>query len=407
MLQKIISGFHLALNNIRANFFRTVLSILGIVIGVASLVAILSLIDGLEQYAREQITLTTSLKAIMIKTESMKVINGVRVPKDSVSILDYNSIGQLSGTIHYPATFDLYTRHAGEVTLVNEVEIKSAAMITASSNLKRAPELLEGVKFTQADVERGSPVALVNEAFAREILAGGDLEKIVGKKIVLYGNLVEIIGVFANRLSKTSEIFCPISLLPVPDLRKNPPTCIIEAENIEDVADLKHEVNGWLQQRYKDPSDFVVLSNDMRVAQATKGFGLFRVVMGLIVGISVLVGGIGVMNVLLISVTERTVEIGIRKAVGANKRDIVWQFLSESVTISTFGSFLGLVVGILSTMVMAPVIHAVTGISFPIAYTLDTFLTVAILAIVTGIVFGTYPAIRAARLDPVEAIRRE
>jgi putative ABC transport system permease protein len=172
------------------------------------------------------------------------------------------------------------------------------------------------------------------------------------------------------------------------------------------VAAVKEEVSGWLKQQFKDPSAFVISSNDMRVEQATKGFGLFRLVMGLIVGISVLVGGIGVMNVLLISVTERTVEIGIRKAVGANKRDIVWQFLSESVTISTFGSLLGLAVGILSTAVIGPVIHVITGISFPVAYTLNTFLTVVILAIVTGIVFGTYPAIRAARLDPVEAIRR-
>ncbi|SFC33878.1 ABC transporter permease [Spirosoma endophyticum] len=138
-----------------------------------------------------------------------------------------------------------------------------------------------------------------------------------------------------------------------------------------------------------------------------KGFLLFRLIMGMIVGISVLVGGIGVMNVLLISVTERTVEIGIRKALGAKKRDILWQFLSESITISTFGSVLGLALGLLSTMAVVPIVKALTDIPFQMAYTWNTFSIILVIAMLIGVIFGTYPAMRAARLDPVEAIRRE
>jgi putative ABC transport system permease protein len=113
------------------------------------------------------------------------------------------------------------------------------------------------------------------------------------------------------------------------------------------------------------------------------------------------------MNVLLISVTERTAEIGVRKAVGANKRDIILQFLSESITISLFGSLLGLVLGILGTMAIVPIVKSMTGVPFQAAYTLNTLMIISILSVVVGIVFGTYPAMRAARLDPVEAIRRE
>ena len=113
------------------------------------------------------------------------------------------------------------------------------------------------------------------------------------------------------------------------------------------------------------------------------------------------------MNVLLISVTQRTAEIGVRKAVGATRKDIIFLFLAESITVSAFGSFVGLIVGILGTMVSIPVINAITKIPFRAAYTLDTLLIISTIAIFIGILFGTYPALRASRLDPVEAIRRE
>src|SRR6185436_9745937 len=102
--------------------------------------------------------------------------------------------------------------------------------------------------------------------------------------------------------------------------------------------------------------------------------------------------------VLLIAVTERTVEIGIRKAVGANRKDILLQFLSESITISLFGSLLGLVIGVLGTMIITPIVKALTKIPFQAAYTLNTLMVISILAVVVGVVFGTYPAMRAAKL---------
>lgn len=171
-----------------------------------------------------------------------------------------------------------------------------------------------------------------------------------------------------------------------------------DAERTEDIPALKEEITLWLAKNYKQSDDnFIIQTNDARIEQATKAFLVFRVVMGLIVGISVIVGGIGVMNVLLISVTERTAEIGIRKATGASRKDIILLFLAESITVSAFGSFLGLVLGVLGTMAVIPIVRAVTEVPFQAAYTVNTFILISIISVLVGIIFGTYPAIRAAR----------
>jgi putative ABC transport system permease protein len=134
---------------------------------------------------------------------------------------------------------------------------------------------------------------------------------------------------------------------------------------------------------------------------------LFKVIMGLITGISVLVGGVGVMNVLLITVTERTREIGVRKAVGARRRDVVAQFLAEAVAVSGVGSLIGLGLGLAVVFAAAPVLRAATDVPFYAAVTPQTLAVVAAVAVAVGVVFGTYPALRAARLRPADAIRHE
>ncbi len=174
------------------------------------------------------------------------------------------------------------------------------------------------------------------------------------------------------------------------------------------VPETKAEIENWLDSQFANgKEDFQLITNEFRVGQAAQGFLLFRIVMGLIVGLSVLVGGIGVMNVLLISVTERTTEIGLRKALGATKRDIRQQFLAESITISVLGSGMGLVLGVLGTLIIVPIIKAVAKMPFQAAFTMNTMLIIAVVAVVIGLIFGTYPATKAAQLDPVEAIRRE
>ena len=406
MLKKIFISFLLALNNIRSHFFHTLLSVLGIVIGVGALVAILSLIDGMEEYARDQITNTTSLKAIVIRPEPYTRVDGINIRKDSVSYINHEAFLSLRKSLSRPAKFYLNNSNGHQVTLEDDT-LKTAAYATAVWGFDSEQNVLHGEKLTEGDFENGLPEAIVSEHFAKTLMREGDISTLVSRTLNVGTKKLRVIGVLKPAEPKRSQIFFPIKALSDDDLKKNPPQCVIMAENVEDVMKLKEEAMAWLKSRFHHSSDFSVATNDLRVEQAAKGFQLFRVIMGLIVGISVLVGGIGVMNVLLISVTERTAEIGVRKAVGANKRDIVLQFLSESITISVFGSLIGLVLGVLGTMAFVPIVKAITEIPFQAAYTWNTIIVIAVLAVVVGVVFGTYPALRAARLDPVEAIRHE
>ncbi|HAD13102.1 MAG TPA: macrolide ABC transporter permease, partial [Saprospirales bacterium] len=188
------------------------------------------------------------------------------------------------------------------------------------------------------------------------------------------------------------------------DLHRSPPTLLFEVGKTEEVPLLKTEVEQWLKREYPEQqSDFTVVSQDFWIDQTAKGFLIFRIIMGLIIGISVVVGGVGVMNVLLISVNERTPEIGLRKAVGAKKGDIRRLFLAESITVSAFGSMVGLLLGAGFALAAIPIIRFFADVPFSAVLTWNTFLIICIVAVIIGIIFGTYPAMKAAKMDPVEA----
>ncbi len=406
MLQKIFNSFSLAFANIRSNLFHTFLSVLGIVVGVAALVSILSLIDGMEKFAREQISSTTSLNGIIIQSEAFKRVNDVRLRKDTLSIIDYDQFQKLSASLSKPVSSYISSSSSGEIVLSSSGVKIGANMLATSATLQPGVEIPSGGSFTEEQVKEMKPYAIVNKAFINALQLMND-EEAIGEEITFNNKRLTIVSILPKG-KDTPQLFYPISLLSEQELQASPPDVFFDAKKTEDIAGLREEMSKWLRVNYVHAqSDFRIITNDFRIQQATKGFLLFRVIMGLIVGISVVVGGIGVMNVLLISVTERTAEIGIRKATGANRRDIILLFLTESITVSAFGSLLGLILGVLGTMMIIPIVKAITHVPFQAAYTWNTFIVISIISILVGVIFGTYPAIRASRLDPVEAIRHE
>jgi putative ABC transport system permease protein len=405
MIKKIGESFILAFQNIRARFFHTLLSVLGIVIGVAALVAILSLIDGMEQFAKDQIATTTSLNGVVVHSRPSHMVNDVSVRKDTFSIIQYDDFLEARKAVTKPATFYIFQQSTNQVKFGDSLKTigvnVSATGAAISLQLKNS---LTGRLFTEDDLANKSQIALVNRRFIKTV--GLDSITILNREIFWEGRNLRIVGAYRGMDERAPGLVVPITLYSHRQLYERPPEVIIDVVSTLDVHAVKEEIETWLGKRFQK-DEFSVFTNELRLKQAEQGFLLFRVIMGMIVGISVLVGGIGVMNVLLISVTQRTTEIGVRKAVGANRKDIIFLFLAESITVSAFGSLLGLIFGVVGTMVAIPIIKAITKVPFQAIYTLNTLLVISVIALIIGILFGTYPALRASRLDPVEAIRRE
>ena len=400
----------LTIQTLRSNPLHTLLSMLGLIIGVGALVAILSLGDSLEQYGRDQISTTTSLESIIVSSKTSEIVDGVSLARDSVSILNQAHLGKL-------ATFLDSDALVGMQRSANlEIEIPDDSIRTGAVLYGISPVLFEMVKaekiagrlFDEDDVSE--QVVVVSLVLAERLAGEKPPESLVGRRIYIGGGQAEIIGVLGEEKGSAA----PIAFLPNPFVEQlssapPPPRLIIRARSIETVSLVKAQVGFWLDQHVQGGSDaFNIITNESRVEQMEQGVRVFKLIMGLITGIAVIVGGIGVMNVLLISVTERTREIGIRKATGAKRRDIVLQFLTEAVAISIVGSVLGVLLGLGFMAVALPIIKQMTDAPpFEIAFSMASLGIIAIIALLVGIGFGTYPASRAARLSPINAMRHE
>jgi len=187
------------------------------------------------------------------------------------------------------------------------------------------------------------------------------------------------------------------------------PTLLVHVPSLEAVDETKDDVISWVAGRYRDWEAQVSVTTALaRLAQTKTAMRIMKLVLGALAAISLVVGGVGIMNVLLASVTERTREIGVRKALGARQRDILIQFLSEAVAMSSLGSGIGTILGLLAASGVAVGVRvAVPGAELHAQVTLGTVLTSVMSSVVIGLTFGTFPALRAARLSPIDAIRHE
>jgi putative ABC transport system permease protein len=382
----------IALDALRRNPLRTMLSTLGIVIGVAALVSVLSLGDGMERSARDRIAATTGLHAIVVEPRTREQIDGQWFPRADTLVLTRADLQSLLGL---PG-------------------VESAALQAQASAEVRSED---GARRRMAQVTATSDARVGEIALSRElarVLTGGDSDGgLVGGTVVLAAQplrVVELVaadpaaGAFIARISTDPQGTLPGALA---GLRH--PSIVLRASRVEDVEGLATRARDALAARHPGAEGRVALQTyGERVKQAAQGIFIFKLLMGAITGISLVVGGIGIMNVLIASVVERTREIGIRKAAGATDRDILRQFLAEAMVIAGAGGAVGVMLGLVAAFGVTAAIRRFANAAFlQASFTWQTALVAVLISAAVGLAAGTYPARRAARMDPIEAIRHE
>ncbi len=390
--------FKIALRSLWANKTRSLLTMLGIIIGVAAVISLVSIGAGLKIYITEQFeALGSNLiyvypgdlssgfgeRALLSKAklgrQHREAIEDLEVPIESLS-----AVTQIAEQAKYQGnTFN---------TVVFGAEASYGQVVNVDLRLGRF--------FTETEEERSRRVAIIGSRVVREIFPGIDP---LGKRFFLAGAAFEVIGVLEEQgggamgaSSIDDAIIVPLKTTEQLFNQEEYSTIIVKAQTEADIEQVKKAIETELLSYFAE-DDFSVLDQRQVLNQIESILGILTVALGGIAAISLLVGGIGIMNIMLVSVTERTAEIGLRKAVGAKNRDILVQFIIESVFLSIVGGSIGVVFGFLGSLAIDLFLTtAVTPWSVLLAFSISALI---------GIVFGVAPASKAAKLDPIEALR--
>jgi putative ABC transport system permease protein len=407
-------AFKMALNNVRAHKFRSFLTVLGIVIGVTTVIAIASILTGLrgnlvqfvEEYGTNNIYAFHLSMGVGVgpHDRSERTRKPLR-PEDGEAIQQLApAVQDLANDGFIEWNFDKSITYNGQTYKQANLEGVSANY-GAITNLS----LQEGRFISEIDDQHRREVMVIGKGAAEALFPRGS--QAVGKEVMMNGRPYEIIGVLGERkgnlLGETEENQV---LIPYRTLRKVSPRSewmmlIIRARTgqlqraLDQVEDILRRQRGV---KYDDKNNFDLTTADRFIEQFDSITAMVGLVAIALSSVGLLVGGIGVMNIMLVSVTERTSEIGIRKAIGARRRDITNQFLFEAMTLT----FLGGVLGVLLAIAVSQIIILIFP-SLPASIPLWAVVTGLVVSAAVGLIFGVWPARKASRLDPIEALRYE
>jgi putative ABC transport system permease protein len=410
--ERIKSNVQIALDTLRANKLRSALTILGVVIGVSTVMAMAAIVQGIQEQIVRTIEIAGPSTFYVVKVFSQTPVNPDRLPKwirvrpdlieeeaeriRQLPEISYAAIwGQANGRLSYEAQRTQTILIVGADDRYQEIQ---------------GGELLDGRWFTQAELTSGANVVVLDENAARKLFGR---ESVLDKMIRIGGRPARVVGLYAQ----PGNIFAPPgqdigAIVPYQMLdhqftidKTNAVYIPVKPKKGVTTADAQEAVTIALRElrrlRPADKNNFDLITQDQILDTFNKITGVFFLVMIVLSSVGLLVGGIGVMAIMMVSVTSRTREIGIRKALGATKREILFQFLVEAATLTGFGGLLGILIGLtfgkLATLAMK--IDAAVPV---------TLTVIAVLVSVSiGLIFGILPAQRAAKLDPIAALRYE
>ncbi|WP_290698231.1 ABC transporter permease [Lacinutrix sp.] len=445
LLEKLKSNFSEAYWFIKTNKVRTFLTALGIIFGVASVITMLAIGNGAEKEILAQLELVGVNNIVVTpimdeenenaeennenasSTESKRFSKGLDILDAISAQKNIPSIKLVSPEI----ILNTYVINNGRQNSVKLVGISPAFFESSNINLE------SGKSFSDFQIKNALPICIVGKKVEKKLFTG---ESAIGKQIKVKDVWLKVIGVIEEKLisNKSQEnlgirdlnedIYIPINtfLVRYKDRKiisdkigaqnrdQNGPKKRIPRGNYHQIDKLTLQVSNsnelkataevlskMLRRRHNDVLDFEITIPIQLLKQQQKTKQIFNVVLIIIAGISLLIGGIGIMNIMLASVLERTKEIGIIRAIGATEEDVILQFLSESVLISVGGGIIGIILGIIG----AYVIEIFSGIETVL--TLNSILISFFIAVIVGLVFGIFPAKAAARKKPIQALRSE
>jgi putative ABC transport system permease protein len=412
LLSRMFEGSAIALDSIQANKVRAALTILGVAIGVTVVIAMASAITGINQ------SITNILESAGPKTFFVHryFSGGLDVSDGSDALSPWRRMpwltveeAELIRSLPTVSNVNIGEYSNGPVSFEG-IELKSVAMagMTPTWNLVNGGDILAGRNFTQMEYAAGGRVVVINDKLAESLFPRRDP---IGKRIKIFGQPFEVIGLHAEAASLFSNADEPRLAIPhttftkVADYEKGWMEIAVLPTEAATVQESQDQVAAALRTkrglRPGQPDNFAVVTQDRVLDTFNKITAAFFIVMIALSSVGLMVGGVGVVAIMMISVTERTREIGVRKALGATRREIMFQFLVEAATLTLVGCVIGMGLGAL----IAWGIRSFT----PIPATVPLLSVVAAVAasILTGVLFGLYPANKASRMDPVEALRYE
>jgi putative ABC transport system permease protein len=405
-------GVGIALDALRANKVRAALTILGVAIGVTVVIAIGSAITGINR------SITAILEAAGPKTFYVQryFSDGLEIDDGSDELSPWRRMPWITTQEaemirRLPSVRDINIGEYTEGPVAFEgTTLSSVRMAGFSPAWPRVNggDILAGRNFTPIEYAASARVAIINDKLAQSLFPGRDP---IGKQIRIYGVPFEVNGLHAEAASLFSDADDPRLAMPhttftkVTDFERGWMEVAVVPTDSVTTLEAQDEVTAALRSkrglRPADESNFAIVTQDRVLDAFNKITAAFFVVMIALSSVALLVGGVGVVAIMMISVTERTREIGVRKALGATRGEIMFQFLVEAATLTLVGCVIGMALGAL-------VAWAVRTFSpIPAAVPLGSVIAALVASILTGVLFGLYPASRASRMDPVEALRYE
>jgi len=418
---RLMRNIYLGIKSLMLHKLRSLLTMLGIVFGVASVIAMLSIGEGASKEALEQIRKlgSTNILITSMKPVEEEAAANVRVFMSVYGLLydDELRIKESFASVERTAPAKI-VRKEGRL-YERALELRIVGTTPSWFDLVRRP-FLAGRGLSDHDVRTHANVVVLTEYGARRLLA---TEKTIGQNLRIGGTYFEVVGIVRSEAEQGGTIqtpdqeidaYIPLNVAKTRfgdvNVRMSSGSremervelhqLIVEVKSNEEVEATAAGITAMLERFHKN-TDYRVSVPLALLRQAEAFKRTSNIVLGSIAGISLLVGGIGIMNIMLASVTERTREIGVRRAIGAKRKQIIIQFLIETVVLSTVGGFIGIGIGI-------SIPWAVTQFSgMPTDVTLYSLALSVGISMAVGIIFGLYPARRAANLDPIEALRHE